>query len=135
MDQSSSDSHITGSASHRSSRSQTPVPKGNVHFSPKVGANDRFGTVLNHGDYARYEGEPSFFSRSCSFLKACLPSILLTLTSVLVIMVVAFETDVEFFALVRRAPEMILIRREYYEPLKEQVRFFFNEFLKKIQIE
>lgn len=135
MDQSSSDSHVTGSASHRSSRSQTPVPKGNVHFSPKVTTNERFSGVQNRVGYARYEGEPSFCSRSYSILKACLPSIILTLMSLLFVMVITFETDVEFFALLRRAPEMILIRREYYEPVKERIQFLINEFMKKIQIE
>ena len=55
--------------------------------------------------------------------------------SLLLMIVLAFETDVEFFALIRRAPEMILIRREYYEPLKEQIRFVFNELLKRIPFE
>ncbi len=130
MEHSSSESHATGTASHRSSRSQTPVPKGNVHFSSNVEQDNRYGSGRG---YSVYEGDVSACSKVYSCFKACLPSIILTLTSLLVVMVVAFETDTEFFALLRRAPEMVLIRRQYYEPVKEQIQFVFGEIYKKFQ--
>ena len=46
-------------------------------------------------------------------------------------MVIAFETDTEFFALLRRAPEMVLIRRQYYEPAKEQVKIVMEQVFRK----
>lgn len=131
MDHSSSESHVTGSASHRSSRSQTPVPKGNVHFSPNVTVDDRYSSTPNRG-YTSYEGEVPFYSRICSLCRACLPSILLTLTSLFVVMIIAFEIDVEFFALLRRAPEMVTVRRQYYEPAKEQIQLAVNRVFQTI---
>lgn len=135
MDHSSSESHMTGSASHRSSRSQTPVPKGNVHFLSNMGAEDRYQSPINKisSDYRSYEGDSSFCARVGSFCKACLPSIILTITSLFVVMVIAFEMDTEFFALLRRAPEMVSIRRQYYEPAKEQIKLTVNQMLNKLQ--
>lgn len=134
MDHSSSDSHVTGgSTSLRSSRNPTPVPKGSVHFSSDVsGADVAADSRYYRSNYTPYEGaDTSICSRTCSFLKACLPSVILTLTSLLVVMVIVFETDVEFFALLRRAPEMVMIRRQYYEPAKEQIQVVFGEVYKK----
>lgn len=135
VDHSSSESHMTGSASHRSSRSQTPVPKGNVHFLSNMGAEDRYQSPINKisSDYRSYEGDSSFCARVGSFCKACLPSIILTITSLFVVMVIAFEMDTEFFALLRRAPEMVSIRRQYYEPAKEQIKLTVNQMLNKLQ--
>lgn len=132
MEHSSSESHITGTASHRSSRSQTPVPpKGTVHFSPSGIPIVEDTTISDK--YAEYEigNASSSCSKACSFFRACLPTFIFTVLCVLIIMVVVFETDIEFFALLRRAPEMIAIRRQYYEPVKEQLQFVVNEIFKK----
>lgn len=48
-------------------------------------------------------------------------------------MIIAFETNTEFFALLRRAPEMVLIRRQYYEPVKEQVMTVVDQVLRKFR--
>lgn len=135
IEHSSSESHITGTASHRSSRSQTPILKGNIHFTHNVPIDEttRYSRPPVHSDYSTFDDNAKPSSRSCSFLRACLPSIILTVLSLLVVMVIAFETDTEFFALLRRAPEMVLIRRQYYEPAKEQVKLVLNQFFKKSQ--
>lgn len=132
MEHSSSESHVTGNASHRSSRSQTPVPKGNVHFSSDITFEDRYSRSTDY-NYINFQNDLSTYSRMCSFFKACLPSVILTLTSLIVVMIIAFETDAEFFALLRRAPEMVLIRRQYYEPIKEQIQFLIGQILKKFE--
>ncbi|XP_065207440.1 FERM domain-containing protein 5 isoform X2 [Planococcus citri] len=137
IEHSSSESHITGTASHRSSRSQTPVPKGNVHFSHNMPSDEPIRFVRQHPQigYTAYKNEKSksVCSRTCSFFKACLPSLILTILSLLIVMIIAFETNTEFFALLRRAPEMVLIRRQYYEPVKEQVMTVVDQVFRKFR--
>ncbi|CAH0391943.1 unnamed protein product [Bemisia tabaci] len=101
MDQSSSE---LASQSHRSSRSQTPVSRGNKN------ATSAFRFHISSAPKG---------SKVLKFLRVVIPSILIVLLFLFLMVVIILETDYEVLAMLRRAPEMIMIRRRYYEPAKE----------------
>ncbi|XP_075216636.1 FERM domain containing isoform X2 [Lycorma delicatula] len=113
VDHSSSESQLVGAShSHRSSRSQTPVLRaGNKLPLPPprpspVPTNPR--------------------SKSFSLLRVFIPSFLLTALSLIVIVIIVLETDYEVLGAIRRAPEMVTLRRIYYEPIKEYFKAKFS---------
>lgn len=112
MDHSSSESQLVG-ASHRSSRSQTPVLRGGRLPLPPM----------------RPPAPPPQIShtpRSFSLVRVFIPSFLIAAFSLFVIVILVLETDYEALGTLRRAPEMISLRRLYYEPTKEYFRAKFS---------
>lgn len=121
MDHSSSESQLVG-ASHRSSRSQTPVlrsskipllPPALTPARPQPTPN----TPLNINNRVS--------NRTFNMIRIFVPSFVITTVSLLVIVILILETDYEILGSLRRAPEMITLRRLYYEPTKE---FFKSKF-------
>lgn len=113
LDHSSSESQLVGTShSHRSSRSQTPVLRAGSKLplppprpSP-VPTNQR--------------------SKSFSLLRVFIPSFLLTALWLIVIVIIILETDYEVLGFIRRSPEMVTLRRLYYEPTKEYFKAKFS---------
>ncbi|RZF37460.1 hypothetical protein LSTR_LSTR015869 [Laodelphax striatellus] len=122
MDHSSSESQLLGvgggggggSHSHRSSRSQTPVLR-----SANAAASNKLALPPATASALRPPPISAPPARTFSLLRAFVPSFILTTLSLLVIVVVILETDYEALGALRRAPEMIALRRLYYEPAKQ----------------
>lgn len=120
MDHSSSESQLVG-ASHRSSRSQTPVLRSSKIPLPPALTPARPQptptTPLNTNNRVS--------NRTFNIIRIFVPSFVITAVSLLVIVILVLETDYEILGSLRRAPEMITLRRLYYEPTKE---FFKSKF-------
>lgn len=114
MDHSSSESQLVG-ASHRSSRSQTPVLRSSKIPLPPALTPARPQptptTSLNINNRVS--------NRTFNIIRIFVPSFVITTVSLLVIIILVLETDYEILGSLRRAPEMITLRRLYYEPTKE----------------
>lgn len=113
LDHSSSESQLVGAShSHRSSRSQTPIlrPGSKIPLPPP-----RPSPVPTHSR-----------SKSFSLLRVFVPSFLLTALSLILIVIIVLETDYEVLGALRRLPEMVTLRRLYYEPIKEYFKSKFS---------
>ncbi|XP_054278606.1 FERM domain-containing protein 5-like isoform X1 [Macrosteles quadrilineatus] len=114
MDHSSSESQLVG-ASHRSSRSPTPVLRGGRLPLPPTAPLSRPPPPAL---------PPRTVTRRFKFIRVFIPSVVIAAISLVTIVILALETEMLGGSL-RRAPEMIAIRRLYYEPTKE---FFKSKF-------
>lgn len=113
VDHSSSESQLMGT-SHRSSRSQTPVLRGG-----------RLPLVPTERPPAP-QPAPRVPTRNFNLVRVFIPSFLIAAFSLLTLVVLVLETDYEILGSLRRAPEMIALRRLYYEPTKEYFRSKFS---------
>lgn len=106
VDHSSSESQLMGT-SHRSSRSQTPVLRGSRL------------PLLPTARPPVTQPIPRLPNRSFSLVRVFIPSFLIAAFSLFTVVILVLETDYEILGSLRRAPEMIALRRLYYEPTKE----------------
>lgn len=67
-------------------------------------------------------GASSVTSRSFNLLQVFVPSFLLVALLLTAVLVLVLETDSELFSGLRGLPEIVILRQEYYEPVKEYVR-------------
>lgn len=114
MDHSSSESQLVGT-SHRSSRSQTPILHSRRLPLPP--------TVRPHVP------QPAFRTHSSNFslVRLFVPSFVIAAFSLITLVILVLETDYEVLGSLRRAPEMIALRRLYYEPTKEYIQSKFSQ--------
>uniref|UniRef100_A0A8D8USL1 Moesin/ezrin/radixin homolog 1 n=3 Tax=Cacopsylla melanoneura TaxID=428564 RepID=A0A8D8USL1_9HEMI len=92
-----------------SSRRSTPI--NNIHTS-----------TVSSVSYPPLPSHSSITSRSLVLSRIFLNALLLATLLVLVATVLVFETDLNLLSPVKRTPEMMLLRREFYEPCKKYVR-------------
>ncbi|XP_022191859.2 FERM domain-containing protein 5 isoform X2 [Nilaparvata lugens] len=97
-----------GGGGRSSSRSQTPVLRSAAPVALRPPPTPP-ATAATH----------AHTTRTFSLLRAFVPSFIITTLSLLVIVIVVLETDYETLGALRRAPEMIALRRLYYEPAKQ----------------
>ncbi|KAG8327286.1 FERM domain-containing protein 5 [Homalodisca vitripennis] len=117
MDHSSSESQLLGT-SHRSSRSQTPVLRGGRIPLPP--------TTTARPPAPGPSPAPHTATRTFNLLRVFIPSFLIAAFSLVIVIIFVLETDYEILGSLRRAPEMITLRRLYYEPTKEFFRLKFS---------
>lgn len=96
--------------SHRSSRSQTPLSHSLVD-----------GRIcLPSPTQNSYKNVQK--SRKFNIIRAFIPSFVIVTTCVILATIVMLETDSEFFGTLRNIPEMISLKHNFYEPLKQYFR-------------
>jgi hypothetical protein len=112
LDHSSSESQLIG-ASHRSSRSPTPVsiPRTTKIPLPPPQSSDSSTSKVTP---TRVSPHSRFH-----FMRVFLPSFLVAAVLVITVIVIVLETDTEAFGALRRAPEMVALRVHYYERIKQ----------------
>lgn len=96
--------------SHRSSRSQTPQLHSQIDGRiclPNVSQNSYKNSQKN---------------RKFNIIRAFVPSFMIVTVIVLVATIIMLETDCEFFGKLRHIPEMISLRHNFYEPVKQYLR-------------
>ncbi|KAK2705234.1 hypothetical protein QYM36_017320 [Artemia franciscana] len=59
--------------------------------------------------------------KTCNPAKIFIPAFMSIAMSLAAMVVIVFETENEFFASARRVPELVILRREYYEPAKDYI--------------
>lgn len=60
--------------------------------------------------------------KSLRVVKLLIPAFMITITVLFVAIVLIFETDSTLFNSLRKTPEMVALRNQYYLPIKEFLR-------------
>ncbi|XP_014238109.1 FERM domain-containing protein 5 isoform X2 [Trichogramma pretiosum] len=66
--------------------------------------------------------------RAVKVVKLLVPALVLTVTVLLVVTIVVFETDSKLFEALRKTPEMVALRAQYYAPVKNFLKRKFGFF-------
>ncbi|XP_058805931.1 FERM domain-containing protein 5 isoform X2 [Phymastichus coffea] len=145
FDHSSSESQLldTGSLGtkigpHGSSHSITPVPKMQRLQNSKIGtviqatpsslanATAALPSTSRHRTAipatTSVAGNTRLRMRTVRFVKLFIPALMLTITVLFIVTVLVFETDSKLFEGLRKTPEMVALRSQYYAPIKNFLR-------------
>nr|XP_031834840.1 band 4.1-like protein 4 isoform X1 [Nomia melanderi] len=119
FDHSSSESQLLDASGKAHSRSVTPVPKMQKLQNTKLCLQQQ-----QHQHQQQAGRRPDNKSRHKSFriVKLFVPAFVLTITVLFVVIVLVFETDTMLFNSLRKTPEMVALRNQYYIPIKEFLR-------------
>ncbi|XP_012277275.1 FERM domain-containing protein 5 [Orussus abietinus] len=109
FDHSSSESQLLDATGKPHSRSTTPVPKMQKLQNSKLCLQARRADVRTR-------------QRSLHVIKLLIPAFVLTVIVLFVAIVIVFETDSALFNSLRKTPEMVALRNQYYVPIKEFLR-------------
>lgn len=60
--------------------------------------------------------------QSLRVVRLFIPAFMLTITVLFIVTVLVFETDTTLFNSLRKTPEMVALRSQYYVPIKEFLR-------------
>lgn len=99
-------------SSHRSSRSQTPLDQSTTENR----------LCLQHGSYHGPTSKALRPSRKFNVARAFVPSLIFVLILIAFLTIIMLETDCELFGSLRSIPEIISLRYQYYEPMKQYFR-------------
>ncbi|XP_015431830.1 PREDICTED: FERM domain-containing protein 5 [Dufourea novaeangliae] len=117
FDHSSSESQLLDASGKPQSRSVTPVPKMQKLQNSKLCLQQQHQQHQQPGrrlDKSR--------QKSLRIVKLFIPAFVLTITVLFVVIVLVFETDTMLFNSLRKTPEMVALRNQYYVPIKEFLR-------------
>lgn len=115
FDHSSSESQLLdGGKPH--SRSVTPVPKMQKLQNSKLCLQQQ-----QHQHQVR-RANSKLRHRSLRVIRFFIPAFMLTITVLFIVTVLVFETDTTLFNSLRKMPEMVALRSQYYVPIKEFLR-------------
>ncbi|XP_014488750.1 PREDICTED: FERM domain-containing protein 5 isoform X2 [Dinoponera quadriceps] len=119
FDHSSSESQLldaSGGKPH--SRSVTPVPKMQKLQNSKLCLQQQ--QQQHHHLGRRANGK--LRHQSLRVVRLFIPAFMLTITVLFIVTVLVFETDTTLFNSLRKTPEMVALRSQYYVPIKEFLR-------------
>ncbi|XP_024879898.1 FERM domain-containing protein 5 isoform X1 [Temnothorax curvispinosus] len=116
FDHSSSESQLLDASGKPHSRSVTPVPK-----MQKL-QNSKLSLQQQHHQGARRAASGKLRHRSLHVVRIFIPAFMLTITVLFIVTVLVFETDTTLFNSLRKTPEMVALRSQYYVPIKEFLR-------------
>ncbi|XP_033342122.1 FERM domain containing isoform X1 [Megalopta genalis] len=118
FDHSSSESQLLDASGKPHSRSVTPVPKMQKLQNSKLCLQQQMHQHQSHSarrlDKSRH--------KSVRIVKLFIPAFVLTVTVLFIVIVLVFETDTMLFNSLRKTPEMVALRNQYYIPIKEFLR-------------
>ncbi|XP_015182394.1 PREDICTED: band 4.1-like protein 5 isoform X2 [Polistes dominula] len=143
FDHSSSESQLLDASGKPHSRSVTPVPKMQKLQNSKLCLQQKHQHQHQHQHQQqqqlqqqqqqqqshlarRFQGK--LRHRSMRILRRFVPAFMLVLTAFFVSLIMIFETDATIFNSLRKTPEMVAFRNQYYVPLKEFLRTKFGLF-------
>nr|XP_050855450.1 FERM domain-containing protein 5 isoform X6 [Vespula vulgaris] len=142
FDHSSSESQLLDASGKPHSRSVTPVPKMQKLQNSKLCLQQKHQHQHQHQQQQqhhqqqlqqqqshlarRFQGK--LRHRSLRILRRFVPAFMLALTVFFISLVLIFETDATIFNSLRKTPEMVALRNQYYVPLKEFLRTKFGLF-------
>ncbi|XP_033212753.1 FERM domain-containing protein 5 isoform X2 [Belonocnema kinseyi] len=109
FDHSSTESQLIDPTGKSQSRSVTPVPKMQKLQNSKLHSQSRLTGV-------------KIKQKSLRVVKLLIPAFMITITVLFVAIVLIFETDSTLFNSLRKTPEMVALRNQYYLPIKEFLR-------------
>ncbi|XP_066593637.1 FERM domain-containing protein 5 isoform X2 [Prorops nasuta] len=118
FDHSSSESQLLDASGRPQSRSVTPVPKMQKLQNSKLPVQQQ--PQRQQWLYRRWSGK--FSHKSLRIVRLCVSAFVLTVTVLFIVIVVVFETDTSLFSSLRKTPEMVALRTQYYVPIKEFLR-------------
>lgn len=102
------------------SRSVTPVPKMQKLQNSKLCLQQQHHHQHHQGVRRAVSGK--FRHRSLHVVRIFISAFMLTITVLFIVTVLVFETDTTLFNSLRKTPEMVALRSQYYVPIKEFLR-------------
>ncbi|XP_050458466.1 FERM domain-containing protein 5 isoform X2 [Cataglyphis hispanica] len=122
FDHSSSESQLLDASGKPYSRSVTPVPKMQKLQNSKLCLQQQqYHQQQHHQDVRRAAGA-KLRHKSLHVIRLFIPAFMLTITVLFIVTVLVFETDTTLFNSLRKTPEMVALRSQYYVPIKEFLR-------------
>ncbi|KAL6430473.1 hypothetical protein ACFW04_007821 [Cataglyphis niger] len=122
FDHSSSESQLLDASGKPYSRSVTPVPKMQKLQNSKLCLQQQqYHQQQHHQDVRRAAGV-KLRHKSLHVIRLFIPAFMLTITVLFIVTVLVFETDTTLFNSLRKTPEMVALRSQYYVPIKEFLR-------------
>ncbi|XP_011333183.1 FERM domain-containing protein 5 isoform X5 [Ooceraea biroi] len=115
FDHSSSESQLLDASGKPHSRSVTPVPKMQKLQNSKLCLQQQ----------QQQQGRRAYGKlrhKSLHVVRLFIPAFMLIITVLFIVTVLVFETDTTLFNSLRKTPEMVALRSQYYVPIKEFLR-------------
>lgn len=119
FDHSSSESQLLDIGGKPHSRSVTPVPKMQKLQNSKICSQTQRRVVAGTSGVSI---DSKFGRRTLRVVRVFIPALVLTITVLFIVIVLVFETDSTFFKRLRKTPEMMALRNQYYRPIKDFLR-------------
>ncbi|XP_043591927.1 FERM domain-containing protein 5 isoform X9 [Bombus pyrosoma] len=128
FDHSSSESQLLDASGKPHSRSVTPVPQMQKLQNSKVCLQQQQQQQHQQQQF-QHQRQPSRRSnaaklrhKSLRVTRLFVPAFMLTITVLFIVIVIVFETDTTLFNNLRKTPEMVALKNQYYVPIKEFLR-------------
>ncbi|XP_032679021.1 FERM domain-containing protein 5 isoform X3 [Odontomachus brunneus] len=124
FDHSSSESQLLDASGKPHSRSVTPVPKMQKLQNSKLCLQQQQHQQQQqqqHHHLGRH-ANGKLRHQSLRVVRLFIPAFMLTITVLFIVTVLVFETDTTLFNSLRKTPEMVALRSQYYVPIKEFLR-------------
>jgi len=118
FDHSSSESQLLDASGKPHSRSVTPVPRMQKLQNSKLCLQQQ--QQQQHHQSRRSYGK--LRHKSLHVVRLFIPAFMLIITVLFIVTVLVFETDTTLFNSLRKTPEMVALRSQYYVPIKEFLR-------------
>ncbi|XP_043250795.1 FERM domain-containing protein 5 isoform X4 [Colletes gigas] len=114
FDHSSSESQLLDATGKPHSRSVTPVPQMQKLQNSKL--------CLQQQQQPNRRVDGKLRHKSLQIVRLFVPAFVLAITVLFIVLVLVFETDTMLFNSLRKTPEMVALRNQYYAPIKEFLR-------------
>jgi len=122
FDHSSSESQLLDASGKPHSRSVTPVPR---MQNSKLCLQQQQQQQQQHQHHRHHQNRRSYGKlrhKSLHVVRLFIPAFMLIITVLFIVTVLVFETDTTLFNSLRKTPEMVALRSQYYVPIKEFLR-------------
>ncbi|XP_076236581.1 FERM domain containing isoform X1 [Calliopsis andreniformis] len=119
FDHSSSESQLLDAPGKPHSRSVTPVPKMQKLQNSKLCLQQQ---QHQHQQQSNRRLDGKLRHKTLRIVRLFIPALMLTITILFIVIVLVFETDTTLFNSLRKTPEMVALRNQYYLPIKEFLR-------------
>ncbi|XP_043524075.1 FERM domain-containing protein 5 isoform X5 [Frieseomelitta varia] len=126
FDHSSSESQLLDASGKPHSRSVTPVPQMQKLQNSKVCLQQQ--QQQQQQQQFQHQRQPSrrlntkLRHKNLRITRLFIPAFMLTITVLFIVIVMVFETDTTLFNNLRKTPEMVALKNQYYVPIKEFLR-------------
>lgn len=125
FDHSSSESQLLDASGKPHSRSVTPIPKMQKLQNSKLCLQQQRQQQQQQQQQRHQQGRRvygKFRHKSLHVIRLFIPAFMLIITVLLIVTVLVFDTDTTLFNSLRKTPEMVALRSQYYVPIKEFLR-------------